>query len=244
MIVIMLGGKARVGKTTAANILKVIAENAGMKPVIVPFAKAIKDEASRLGLSKEKEPEKYRAFCQELGEGKRKEDPDFWVNKFHETYMTLLEDENKTLDNNKKKYKERVILVDDCRYMNEVAYGRKIGAVQVFITHGNRQLEDPNGAWREHESETMANNIEANHKDYKELFQFKLPNDKDMNNFMNLLSQFSMVGFNLLAESLTLCECEVCTAYRQGRDINGDKLKQEIVEMIDNYYRKDKKKDG
>lgn len=240
----MLGGKARVGKTTAANILKAIAENIGMKPIILPFAKAIKDEASRLGLSKETNPEQYRAFCQELGEGKRKEEPDYWINKFHESYLTLLKDDNKLLDNDKKKYKERVIIVDDCRYLNEVAYGRKIGAVQIFISHGDRELEDHHGAWRQHESEDMANRIENNDKDYQQLFEYKLPNDKDMHHYVELLSQFSLVALNIIAASLTMCDCESCRSKRQGRNADEDKLKLEIEELINDYYRKDKEKDG
>jgi len=238
MIVIMLGGKARVGKTTAANILKIIAENMGMKPVIVPFAKAIKDEAAKLGLSKETKPDQYRAFCQDLGERKRKENPDYWVECFNKTFEKLAKEENENLENNSKKYKERVIIIDDCRYMNEVAYGRKIGAKQIFIAHGSRQLEDHNGEWRNHESETMANKIELSEKDYDQLFEFRLINDGSMDKYVELLSQLSLILFNIIAESLVLCECEVCSANRQGRNINHESLLKEIEELIDDMYKK------
>jgi hypothetical protein len=241
MIVIMLGGKARVGKTTAANILKVIAENMGMRPVIVPFAKAIKDEATKLGLSKDTKPDLYRAFCQDLGERKRKENPDHWVNAFNQVFEKLAKEENEALESTDKKYKERVVIIDDCRYLNEVAYGRKIGAKQVFIAHGSREIEDLNGEWRQHESEDMANKIETKQKDYDNLFEYRISNDGSMDNFVEVLSQLSLVLFNVIAESLTLCPCEVCTAHRQGRDINYDSLLAEVEELIEDLYKKKEK---
>lgn len=239
----MLGGKARVGKTTAANILKVIAENMGMNPTIIPFAKAIKDEATKLGLSKEDKPEIYRAFCQDLGEKKRKENPDYWVERFNEVFEKLAKEENEALEDNSKKYKERVIIIDDCRYLNEIAYGRKIGAKQVFIAHGSREIEDLKGKWRQHESEDMANKIETKEKDYDNLFEYRISNDGSMDNFVEVLSQLALILFNVIAESLTLCSCEVCVAQRQGRDINYDSLLLEIEELIEDVYKKKKEGD-
>ena len=237
----MLGGKARVGKTTTANILKVIAENLGMRPVIVPFAKVIKDEATKAGLAKDTKPEEYRAFCQNLGETKRKEDPDYWVKKFDKIFLGLAEEENLLLDNAQAKYKERVVIIDDCRYMNEIAYGRHIGAKQVFLAHGERKLEDHDALWREHHSEEVGNKAEVMAKDYDQLFEYRLENSGDIDHLVKQLSEISLILFNVIAESLTMCDCEVCMAFRQGRKVNTEALMQEIVELMDDVYKKKEK---
>ena len=235
----MLGGKARVGKTTAANILKIIAESLDMDPVVLPFAKAIKDEATKKGLSKDLNAEEYRAFCQELGATKRSKDPDYWVNKFNKTFEKIAKEENKNLEDDRKKYKEKVIIVDDCRYLNEINYGRSIGAKQVFISHGKRELEDHNGEWRNHESEVMGNLVESGNKDYDSLFEFKITNEGNMDSFLDSLSQLAMLLFSVVAESLVLCNCEVCLAARQGRPVKEDILLKEIEEMIEDIYKKE-----
>ena len=239
MIVIMLGGKARVGKTTAANILKVMAEEAGLKPIILPFAKAIKDEAQAMGISKETSPDIYRAFCQEIGKTKRAENPDHWVEEWLTRYNILAKEENKSLDNETKKYKERVIIVDDCRYMNEVALGRKIGAVQIFIGHGTRTLEDHNGAWRLHESEDMNNKIELKDKDYCQLFDYRIDNSDSVAEFLLKVGKVAVLCLNVLAESLVMCGCETCKAFRQNREIDGSEVAKEVQDFLDNLYRKE-----
>lgn len=240
----MIGGKARVGKTTAANILKVISEKLGMRPVIVPFAKAIKDEAIKAGLSKETTPEEYRAFCQQLGEAKRNEDPDYWVKKFEETFTGMAMEEDSMLDNPLKKYKERIILIDDCRYLNELGFGRTIGAKQIFIAHGDRSLDDHDADWRKHHSEEVGNKTELMDKDYDQLFEYRLVNNGTMNSFVSQLSELSLVLFNVIAESLTMCECEVCMSFRQGRKVNTETLMQEISDLVEDIYKKKETKNG
>ena len=54
MKTIMFSGKARVGKTHAAKQIAELAFSAGMKPVLMPFAKPIKDKANADGFTKEK----------------------------------------------------------------------------------------------------------------------------------------------------------------------------------------------
>ena len=78
----MIGGKARVGKTTLAKWLSEYAYKEGYSPVLLPFAQALKEEAETRGYSKDKNPEEYRLFCQTLGSEMRATDSDFWVNKF------------------------------------------------------------------------------------------------------------------------------------------------------------------
>jgi len=59
-----------------------------------------------------------------------------------------------------------------------------------------------------------------------------------MDKYVELLSQLSLILFNIIAESLVLCECEVCSANRQGRNINHESLLKEIEELIDDMYKK------
>ena len=75
----MIGGQARVGKTTLAKWISEYAYNNKYTPVIVPFAAALKEEAAKKGYTKDTNQEEYREFCQTLGSTMRQEDPDYWV---------------------------------------------------------------------------------------------------------------------------------------------------------------------
>ena len=79
MIIVMIGGKARVGKTTLANIVAEYCLNNNLTPKMVPFAYGLKKAAESKGLSKDKNSEEYRKFCQTLGESMRIKNPDHWV---------------------------------------------------------------------------------------------------------------------------------------------------------------------
>ena len=61
MLVIMLGGKARVGKTTLAKLISKYAYEKGLSPMIIPFAAVLKEEVeATTGMPKESNPEEYR----------------------------------------------------------------------------------------------------------------------------------------------------------------------------------------
>lgn len=179
MRIIQISGKGRVGKTTLAHLIAKACFAKGYIPVIIPFAKSLKDEAKSLGYDKDTDPENYRKFCQKLGAERRKENEDYWVTR---TFGEIQEYMVKELDNKKqnKDHWEYVIIQDDVRYMNELALGRDLVATQIFIDSGNRRLEDQDGEWRTHESETLANVVEEsfskNSSDYEELFDFVLVN--------------------------------------------------------------------
>jgi hypothetical protein len=179
MRIFQISGKGRVGKTTVAQEIQKKAFEAGFIPVILPFADSLKKAALELGYSKESNPEEYRKFCQELGAGKRKEDPNYWINKTFESiqnYM-LKEVDNQVED---KEFWEYVIIQDDVRYMNEIALGRELAAIQIFIDSGGRTLPEHDAEWRNHESEELANKVEESfgnvNSDYEELFDIILFN--------------------------------------------------------------------
>tara|TARA_R110002012_G_scaffold12690_7_gene56128 strand:+ start:51 stop:719 length:669 start_codon:yes stop_codon:yes gene_type:complete len=165
MKTIMFSGKARVGKTHAANLIAELGFAAGLRPVFLPFAKPIKDEAKKAGFTKEDTPNEYRFFCQEMGEAKRKEDPDHWINLWQTHFDEYLLKETKLLKDDASHW-EHLIIVDDCRYLNEIALCKEMNAHLCFVSHGSRVVEDHYGDWREHESEQWANEVERNGQDY------------------------------------------------------------------------------
>jgi hypothetical protein len=230
----MLGGKARVGKTTLAKWLSEYAYNNGYSPVLCPFAGGLKDEAESLGYSKEKDAAQSRAFCQELGSSMREQDPDYWVKKFREKVKDLYAKEQEALKADPDTWHEKVIIVDDCRYSNEIAAARDLRALTIFLTHGERELIDHNAEWRTHESETLANEIELGNKDYKEMFHYVLKNNATERNFKEKTQQKFEEWFHVLTEGLVddLCGCELCMSSREDRDPDAEEVIKEIMDML------------
>lgn len=173
---IQLCGAGRAGKSTAANMIYELAYENNYIPVVLPFAKALKTEAMKQGFTKEKTPEEYRAYCQKWGAGRRAEDQDYWVKKVHEEVLALKEKELSLLKNKEERY-EHLIIQDDVRYMNEIAYGRSVEAYQIFITTADREIPELLEDWRQHESEELAFRVETGDKDYCSLFHEFLIND-------------------------------------------------------------------
>ena len=143
---------AHSGKSLAASIMSKELYDMGYIPVILPFAKALKIEATNLGFGKDNNPEGYRNYCQEQGALKRKENPDHWVDLCYKEIKSYLQKEQ---DNPSKQY---VIIQDDVRYMNELALGKKLNAYCIFISKG-RTNEISNDEWRKHESEILNNSL-------------------------------------------------------------------------------------
>jgi len=213
MITIILAGQARVGKTTAANTIATVAPGAGLNPVILPFAKAIKDAALAAGLTKEANPNEYRAFCQNEGGGRRAIEPDYWVDKFLESWKELETAEKAMLDSDSL-YSETIVIVDDCRYPNELAAAKKIGAITVFISRDGRVLEDSNGEWRKHESEDMANNKENNDPAYKDLTCWLVRNGTSESIFTEKIKYRCQTWLEIDVLGMVDCDCAACKSLK------------------------------
>ncbi len=202
MRMVMFGGRARVGKTTIAKMVAEFAYHLGFKPVFLPFAGPIKDDAEERGYTKDKDSTEYRNYCQAIGAEKRKEDSDYWVNRWSQKIKEIINLEAEDIERGEK-YWERVILVDDCRYLNEVAKGRDFDAIQIFVANGDREIDEQDADWRYHESEMMANNIEAKDPNYKGIFGTILQNDGDLDDLRAVVEIYSEVwlGTRMLNEN-------------------------------------------
>ena len=219
MITIILAGQARVGKTTAANVIADVAREAGLNPVILPFAKAIKDAALAAGLTKEANPTEYRAFCQNEGGGRRADEPDYCVDKFIESWKEL-EAAEKALLYSDRLFSETVVIVDDCRYLNELDAAKKIGAITVFIAKDKRILEDNTGKWRKHESEDMANKKEAGDPAYTKLTGWIVRNGVSEAIFKEKIKFRCQTWLEIDALALSGCDCAACLAIKSDESAN------------------------
>lgn len=233
MIILMIGGKARVGKTTLANIAAEYCLNNNLTPKMVPFAYGLKKAAEARGLTKDKNPEEYRRFCQTMGESMRIKNPEHWVNEWTMAVEAIRNEEKNRLETDEL-WKERVVIVDDCRYMNEVAKAREYSATTIFIRQGKRKLIEEDADWRNHASEELANSIENNNKNYLDIFQYKFTNDSSLDVFKKHCLRNIPMWLNLLADSKkTTCDCELCKAHREGRDPVQEKVIQELMDLLD-----------
>ena len=179
MQLIIIGGQAGVGKTALAHLIAEQAFELGFIPVVSSFAAALKKAAAEAGCSKEEKPEEYRKFCQTHGAEKRKENPDYWVEAFNESLTKIVSKEKRDLNNNER-YWERCVIVDDCRYPNEVRYAMKKKATTLFLMYGDRPNPNRNKEWTKHESEELANTICKNPDLFGDAFQYFIYNDMSL----------------------------------------------------------------
>lgn len=240
MMVIMIGGKGRAGKTTVANLFSKFLYDKGFSPVHLSFAAILKKEVeAATGLTKESNSEAYRLACQTLGSEKRAMDPDYWVKKFAEKLADIKAQDVDNLEANTKNWHEKCVIVDDCRYLNEVGYGRKIGALEVFIAHGERELIEHSEAWRDHESESMANMIEAGSKDHQEMFHYRLLNDKTEAKLQAKLAEMFQDWLDYLQDDdKILCDCVACVAQRRDSPISEKEI-ENIIEALHKELREE-----
>jgi len=233
MIIVLIGGKARVGKTTLANIIAEYCVNNNLTPRMVPFAYGIKKAAELKGLTKTANPKEYRDFCQTLGESMRIKNPDHWVDEWRLKIAEIEKEEQVEMQNNNS-YKERIVIVDDCRYMNEVAIGRKLGANCIFVKQGKRIIEDDSASWREHPSEELANRIETKDKNYSDIFKYIIPNDSTQDVFKKHANKNIPTWLGLLADGgRPECDCEICKANRENRDPDAQKVMEELLDILE-----------
>jgi hypothetical protein len=236
MQIIMLSGKARVGKTWLAKEIADYSFEQGQIPVLLSLADGIKDEAQKLGLTKEEQPKEYRKFCQTFGIEKRNQDRDYWVKVLKDKINHYRALEVKAMEENNIHW-ERVVIVDDIRFMNEVALGRELGATQIFISSGRRTLIDSDAEWRNHESEMLANNVEADEKNYDEVFEYFLVNEGTEKDLLDSLGKWMSVwcGIRNPKEGTDgivkdECDCTICTARREN-------LAASKADIIDDFLR-------
>ena len=232
MQMVILAGPARVGKTTIAKCLATFAFKVGLRPQILPFAGAIKEEAKASGITKEEKPEEYRQYCQSLGSLKRQEDPEYWLKRFDKIVNGFLKEEKKRL-NQDVKYWETIILIDDCRYMNEVAYGKEKNATLIFVSPGERLLPDHNAEWRQHESEVLATKVLLRDKDYQDIFPWIIRNETTLKDLKRKLKSVQSIWCGVDPNiHYTTCDCELCVSRRQDRPPNIEILISQTLEKI------------
>lgn len=175
MQLIVIAGQAGVGKTSLAKMITKKAYELGLTPKLLSFATPLKEMARSRGMGKEDDPKKYRKFCQRVGAMMRRRDPDYWVKEFEKTLLEIRKEEREHKDT---KYWERCVIVDDCRYLNEIKLARKYAATLVFVSYGNRPIDEAD--WRDHESEELAKIVDSGPNKYRKMFSCILKNQGDM----------------------------------------------------------------
>ena len=218
MIVVGFCGRARTGKSTLCRELYAAAEHKGWDVEILPFAGPLKRAAEAAGCGKAENPEGYRKYCQTHGAGERAKNPDHWLNLWEADLKNLA----------KASYEEDrplLVLADDVRYENELKLLIQHRAVVAFVKHGSRTIEDPNGEWRQHESEHLANAYEVSDKQslYRQGFNYVIENDKGTDH-LGMWAEAFVDGLSD-AES---CTCEGCMAMFEHRQFDVKKILDEI----------------
>jgi uridine kinase len=225
MKIIAFAGRAGVGKTTIVRELMRLLYEAEYFPIYIPFAKELKEEAKELGFDKETNPQEYRKHCQELGAMKRKQNPDYWIERWEEHVEKAVSEENSSASSHK-----RVILVDDCRYLNETERIKNRGGKVIFVSGGNRTLADDTAAWRTHESEALANLTDRTLQHKHDMISPFCEYYWNTESLEELEEDISLIFEEWLEEFP--CTCELCVARRQNRKVDADKVMCEIKEIL------------
>lgn len=113
--IIALGGKARHGKNTTAQIIRDTLEEDEIEVLFESFAKGVKEEALAAGWNGLKD-EAGRALLNEIGQNRRSRDPLYWVRQC----FSRIESQNDP---------SRVWVIVDCRYTNEADFVRQHGGL-------------------------------------------------------------------------------------------------------------------
>lgn len=232
MQMIMIAGKAEAGKSTLAAMIAAEAFELGFLPVMLSFAGSLKREAASKGYDKENNPEKYREYCQTYGALYRQENPDHWVEKLHEDVKEQMDNEASSIEQGDKHW-ERCLIIDDCRYHNEVAYGVKYDATLIFLTAGKRGLSK--AEWRSHESEALAYSIEDKEDDILELFDATIFNDRTEEVLAKKVKSLVPVWCHMSVcdDAGDLCSCCSCTAIRDGKKPSIQEVIQELADLLE-----------
>jgi hypothetical protein len=190
MQIIVVAGAAGVGKTLLANLIAEQSFKLGMLPKLVSFAGKLKEMANAKGYDKATHPSKYREYCQSLGKTKRDKDPEYWIKKFESELDQIQEEEDQDIKE-EKTFWERCIIVDDCRYLNELAVGRKRNATLIFMSFGERSSPNKGKAWMKHDSEAMAMSLEKEIRTIGNVFDCIIENDGTIGDLEALVETMS-----------------------------------------------------
>lgn len=197
----------------------------GYTPAYLPFAAALKEDASRAGYGKDVNPVEYRKYCQNWGAKRRQENQDYWIERWVKQYEKYMYKETSG-----ERESETVILVDDCRYVNETEAIKLRGGKTIFIAGGERTLADEDSPWRKHESEALANLIEKTIKHRPSAltpFCHLFWNNKSLED----LEENILFAYEDWLED-DPCKCELCFARREGRSPDMTTVFEEIKEIL------------
>ena len=182
MKIIALAGLAKAGKTAAADAIASELFTAGYRPIVARFASPLKEAAVQMGFYKGGDTDHlYRWFCQTVGERAREEHPDWFVAHMSRLISTQANLEARDLGEIKSGqisgtgWHERVIIIDDTRYPNELRMLKENSAKVIFIS-AMRRLPDMDAEWRQHHSEDMATEYEKGSLN-DETFDFSVSNN-------------------------------------------------------------------
>jgi hypothetical protein len=196
MIVIGFAGLARGGKTTAAKFMYDWCLAHDMNPLLYSFAQPMKRAARRIGLDKNKEPEKYRKTLQRWGETRRDPEfrpgisgPDYWINRvLLELAQIQITEQDKYGRMDKfgmnSEFRETVVIFDDLRYMNELEMVNVLNGTTIFVDGASR-IKDLDAKWRQHESEKLA--MLYTFGAIPDIFDFYVKNERTEEEFKELV---------------------------------------------------------
>lgn len=134
--IIAFAGLARVGKTTAAQKIMSLAAGHGYSRIeSMSFAEPIKQGLSMMGVTKEEHPEEYRHLAQYIGtDVLRKKDNNWWANVMKRRISAFdqipLKRYVEPADDN------RLVVIDDVRFENEVEALEDLGATLIWVDPG------------------------------------------------------------------------------------------------------------
>ena len=230
MQMIIICGVGRVGKSTVAKLIADKVFDQGQIPKILSFAGPIKKDAERRGYSKDDNPDKYREYCQEIGNGMRQEDPDYWVKIFDGDVKNVLRQEEKCIETDSK-FWEHVIIVDDCRYINEVAYGKLNDATLLFVHRGDREIPEMGNEWRDHPSESMSESLSGGNDALIRVFDDIIYNDNSQKDLKKTIDANTPVWSGYEVDCSTECSCPSCVSRKSYKDM--PKLKDLMDGLFD-----------
>lgn len=139
-LVVGISGCARVGKTTAANVMCDKMNAVGISSEIMSFAQPLKQGLETMGVVKEENHDLYRSLAQYIGtDVLRKHDGDWWVN---------------VMARRIQESDSRIVFIDDVRFPNELRMIETYGGINVFVVGGDRI--DLSRALYDHDSEKMS----------------------------------------------------------------------------------------